>query len=357
MPSAGSTIGELTRRPPCAHRGPVTVSDVLGLDARLPAGYRARPFEDGDRDRFVPERNREQHWMQQGSAAEWRYWENLMKDPSLLRVTVEAQDGSIAAIGDIGVGFTARPDNSQFVGVTVLAPHRRKGIGTAMLAALEEEARRRKVPKLFAGASEDERFALDWAIGHGYREIGRRIASYVELAAFEPARFAEARERVRTAGITITSFAEMLAGKDAAARERWWRELYAAEGPMWEDIPFATPTPHWTWERFYEASTSDQMLMDLSLVAYADGQIAGLTTTGKSKDQDGWTWLTGTAREHRGRGVARALKVEALTRAKRKGLRAMGTTNDEPNKSMRGINAGLGYQMLPAHVELEKTLA
>jgi GNAT superfamily N-acetyltransferase len=115
--------------------------------------------------------------------------------------------------------------------------------------------------------------------------------------------------------------------------------------------------PHWPWDRFYEMSTSAQMLLDLSLVAYAGDQIAGFTTTGKRKDRDAWTWMTGTAREHRGRGVARALKVEALTRAKRKGLRAMGTTNDEPNKAMRGINAKLGYQMLPAHVELEKPLA
>ncbi|HEV8671804.1 MAG TPA: GNAT family N-acetyltransferase [Candidatus Limnocylindria bacterium] len=335
----------------------MTVTDVLGLGARLPAGYRAREFDDGDRDAFVEERNREQHWMRQGSAAEWRYWENLMKDPALLRVTVEAPEGTVAAIGDIGVGFTARPDGSQFVGMTVLAPHRRKGIGTVMLAALEDEAGRRKVPKLFAGASEDEPFALDWAIAHGYREIGRRIASYVELSKFDPGRFAEALDRVRAGGYTISSFAEVLEGKDAAAQERWWRELYAAEEPMWEDIPFATPTPHWPWERFYEASTSDQVFMDLCLVAYAGDQIAGFTTTGKSKDKDGWTWLTGTAREHRGRGVARALKVEMLARAKRRGLRAIGTTNDEPNKSMRGINAKLGYQMLPAHVELEKALA
>lgn len=335
----------------------MTVTDVLGLGARLPAGYRARDFEDRDRDTFVEDRNREHHWMQQGSAEEWRYWENLMKDPALLRVTVEAPDGRVAAIGDIGVGSTARPDGSQFVGMTVLAPHRRKGIGTAMLAALEEEARRRKVPKLFAGAGEDEKFALDWAIHHGYREIGRRIASYVELSKFEPAQFAEAIDRVLAAGIRISSFTEQLDGKDEAAREAWWRALYAAEEPMWADIPFATPTPHWPWDRFYEASTSDQMLHDLCLIAYAGDQIAGLTTTGKSKEKDGWTWLTGTAREHRARGIALALKVEMLTRAKRKGLRAIGTTNDEPNKSMRGINAKLGYQMLPAHVELEKQLA
>ncbi len=335
----------------------VAAADVLGLGARLPAGYRARAFEDGDRDSFVIERNREQHWMEQGSAAEWRYWENLMKDPARLRVSVDAPDGSIAAIGDIGVGSMPRPDRSQFIGMTVLAPHRRRGIGAALLEALEAEARRRDVPKALGGANEGEKFALEWALARGYREIGRRIAAYVELAKFEPGQFSEALDKARTARIRIASFAEMLAVRDKAAQEQWWRALYDAEAPMWEDIPFATPTPHWPWDRFYEASTSDQMLMDLSLVAYAGDEIAGFTTTGKSKDKDGWTWMTGTAREHRGRGIARALKVEALTRAKRKGLRALGTTNDEPNKSMRGINATLGYQTLPAHVELEKILS
>ena len=335
----------------------MAVADVLGLGARLPAGYRARPFEDSDREGFVVERNREQHWMEQGSADEWRYWENLMRDPTLLRVSVEAPDGSIAALGDIGRGFTARPDGSQFIGMTVLAPHRRRGIGAALLGALEDEARRREVPKLLGGANEGEKFALDWALGHGYRQIGRRIASYVELATFEPAQFSGDLDRARSAGIRIMSFSEALEGRDAAAQEKWWRALYAAEAPMWEDIPFATPTPHWPYDRFYEAATSGQQLADLSLIAYAGDEIVGFTTTGKSKDRDGWTWMTGTARQYRGRGVARALKVEMLTRAKRKGLRAVGTTNDEPNKSMRGINAKLGYQTLPAHVELEKPLA
>ena len=72
--------------------GTVTVTDVLGLSSRLPPGYRARDFADADRDQFVAERNREHHWMQQGSAAEWRYWENLMKDPTRLRVSVDAPD-------------------------------------------------------------------------------------------------------------------------------------------------------------------------------------------------------------------------------------------------------------------------
>lgn len=43
-------------------------------------------------------------------------------------------------------------------------------------------------------------------------------------------------------------------------------------------------------------------------------------------------------------------------RDRRKRFRAMLTTNDEPNKPMRGINARLGYQPLPAEVMLEKRL-
>jgi len=236
----------------------MTVTEVLDLGARLPAGYRAREFEDRDRDTFVAERNREKHWMEQNSAEEWRHWENLMKDATRLRVSVDARDGTIAAIGDIGSGFMPRADRSQFIGITVLAPHRHRGIGTALLGALEDEARRRDVPLLHSGANEDEKFALDWALARGYRAIGRRIASYVELAQFEPAEFSDALVRVRAAGMMITSFAETLKGRDATAQEQWWRELYDAEAPMWEDIPFATPTPHWPWDRFYEASTSGQ---------------------------------------------------------------------------------------------------
>jgi len=101
-------------------------------------------------------------------------------------------------------------------------------------------------------------------------------------------------------------------------------------------------------------------------LAFVDGSLAGATyavrRTVPLHGEDiepaaGWIVFFFVAPEHRGRGVARALKVEMLTRAKKKGLRAIGTTNDEPNKSMRGINAKLGYQMLPAHVELEKQLA
>ncbi len=295
--------------------------------------------------------------MERGTAEEWRRWETIGKDDSLLRITVVAPDGTIAGMADVGVGMMPRADGSQFVGVGVVAAHRRQGIGSALLDAVEGEARRRNCPRALSGASAAQPFAVEWACKRGYREIGRRIGSYVDLARFDPTAFVDAQRRVRDSGIRLRTIAEILAERDEAGREGFWRELYDAEAPMWDDVPFATPTPHWSWERFRAAIVdSGQLIPDASIVAYDGATIAGFTTTGLREPSDGLTWMTGTARSHRGRGIAMALKVEALTRAKDAGLRAMGTTNDEPNKAMRGINAKLGYQMLPARIELEKTL-
>ena len=330
---------------------------LADLNARLPKGYRARSFDDADREAIVEAGNAEAHPMEAESAEEWRRWEGMMNDPHRIRITVIGPDGKIAGTGAIQVGMMQRPDGSQQIGVTVFKEHRRRGIGGAVLDSLEAEALRRGVPRLLSGASASKPFALEFARKRGYREIGRRIMSYRELDSYEPAQWRVSLDRVAKAGIRIRSFSEVLAERDADGKERFWHELYEAEAPMWDDIPFATPTPHWPFERFYTmAVKSGQMLADLSLVAYDGDVIAGFTTTGDHQAKDGWTWMTGVARDHRGKGIAMALKVEALARAKAAGRRAMGTVNDEPNKAMRGVNIKLGYMPVPEHVELEKTI-
>jgi GNAT superfamily N-acetyltransferase len=281
----------------------------------------------------------------------------MFSDSTKIRLTLLAPDGSVAGSVNIQAGFNPRPDGSQNIGVGVDKAHRNKGVGSAMLEAIEAEARRRNVPRVLAGASAAMPFALDFARKRGYREIGRRIMSYRELDSYRPELWRESLDRVAKAGVEIRPFSEVLAERDPAGRERFWRELWEAEAPMWDDIPFSTPTPHWAFERFYEmAVKSGQMLQDLSLVAYAGDEIAGFTTTGDRQGKDGWTWMTGVARDQRGKGIAMALKVDVLARAKAKGRRAMCTVNDEPNKAMRGVNIKLGYQPVPDHVEFEKKL-
>lgn len=332
--------------------------DTDRLTASLPFGYRARAFEERDREAWVAERNTWYGPMEQGTAKEWRVWETMAPDDSQIRIAVEDASGHLAAIADVSAGGAFRhPDGAQNGGVSVARAHRGKGIGSSLLAVIVDEAIRRKAPRLLAGASDAHADALAWAAKRGFREIGRRIEAYVELASFDPARFGARVDGVHGSGLVLRSIAEILDGADGDRRETFIRALYDAETPMWADIPWATPTPQWPYDRFRNmAFESGQMLADLSIVAYDGDTIAGFTTTGKRQSQDAYTWMTGVGRSYRGQGLGTAIKVEALSRAKARGLRAMLTTNDEPNKAMREINSKLGYRTLPAHVQLEKPL-
>jgi mycothiol synthase len=336
----------------------VIALDTDRLTATLPEGYRARPFEDRDREPWVVERNTWYGPMEQGSADEWRVWEEISPDESLIRISVEDPAGRIAAMANVSAGGSVpTSDGAQSGSVSVGRAHRGKGIGSSLLAVIVDEAIRRKAPRLLAGASAAHTDALEWAAKRGFREIGRRIEAYVELAKFDSAPFKNRIDEIRRSGIRFRTVAEILEDRDHDGRESFIRSLYDAEMPMWDDIPWAVPAPHWPYERFRQMTLeSGQMIPDASVVAYDGERIAGLTTTLKRQSQDANTWFTGVGRDYRGRGLGTAIKVEALSRAKAKGLRAMLTTNDEPNKAMREINAKLGYEVLPAHIQLEKPL-
>ena len=334
----------------------MTAADAIS--ATLPSGYRAREFRDSDREPWTEERNAQVHELQRGTADEWREWEAIDPPKFQLRVSVDAPDGSLAAGAEVGPGFFPREDGTLFGGVNVVRTHRRKGLGAALLTAVEREARAAKAPRILSNTSAAFAGSLEWATKRGYKEIGRRIESYVDVRSFDGAPLDDVVTRVEASGIRLATITELLRGRDAAATERFWRELWEAEAPMWEDVPWASPTPHWPFEKFKKmAVDSGKMVPDATIVALDGERIAAFTTTGRQGTDRGYTWMTGTGRDYRGRGLATALKVKMLAAAKAAGLRAMLTTNDEPNKAMRGINYTLGYEPLPAHIQLEKQLS
>src|SRR5204863_3902039 len=232
---------------------------------------------------WIVQRNTWYGPMEQGSAEEWRIWERMSPDDSLLRFVVEDESGRVAAMANLSNGGAFRhPDGAQSGGVSVARADRGKGIGSALLAVVIDEAVRRKAPRFLAGASEAHPDALTWAAKRGFREIGRRIESYVELASFDPARFRARVDDVRGSGIALKTIDEILDGRDGETREGFIRALYDAETPMWEDVPWATPTPHWPYDRFRQMGfESGQMIADVSVVAYDGDTIAGVTMTGK----------------------------------------------------------------------------
>src|SRR5437763_7107165 len=128
--------------------------DTDRLTASLPKGYRARPFEERDREPWIAERNTWYGPMEQGSAEEWRIWERMSPDDSLLRFVVEDESGRIAAMANLSNGGAfGHPDGAQSGGGSVARAERGKGIGRALLAVGIHATGRRKAPRFRAGPS------------------------------------------------------------------------------------------------------------------------------------------------------------------------------------------------------------
>ena len=85
----------------------------------------------------------------------------------------------------------------------------------------------------------------------------------------------------------------------------------------------------------YEASTV--VLIDRMPAAYT--LVEADRETGRM-----WSGGTGTVRAHRGKGLAKIAKSEALRCAAASGITAAYTSNDEVNRPMLAINEWLGYR-------------
>ena len=69
-----------------------------------------------------------------------------------------------------------------------------------------------------------------------------------------------------------------------------------------------------------------------------------------------WTGYTCCDRDFRGRGIARAVKLQTLAQAVELGIPSVRTDNDSENVAMLHINETLGYESLPGYVNFVKRL-
>jgi hypothetical protein len=70
-----------------------------------------------------------------------------------------------------------------------------------------------------------------------------------------------------------------------------------------------------------------------------------------------WTDWTGTGRKVRGRGVARALKLETVMQAMALGTKRVRTENDGANAPILHLNEEMGYTRIPGWVQLLREAA
>jgi RimJ/RimL family protein N-acetyltransferase len=118
--------------------------------------------------------------------------------------------------------------------------------------------------------------------------------------------------------------------------------------------------PSFTAEKVRESEESlarRDREMRVTVAVGARGEIGSFTELRWSRGSTlGFTDDTGTVREHRGLGLAKAVKTESLRRlrADHPQVELVTTSNAEENAAMRHINASLGFE--PSAVETTAAL-
>lgn len=216
--------------------------------------------------------------------------------------------------------------------------HRRRGIGTHLLAwgdhRAEERLRARDVdlPKYIradaAGAEDDKRAILErlgMAIVRYFDNMTRPLTAPIPdtrtndftIESWDPARSEEVRL------VCVEAF-----------RDHWGSAGVTREG----------------WEQWID---SDGTRLDLSLVATVDDEIVGYAVNAHHRGDneihgrhEAWVDSLGTLREHRGKGIATALLTESMRRMKAAGFDSVGLDVDSANPTgAHGLYTRLGFEV------------
>jgi GNAT superfamily N-acetyltransferase len=332
-------------------------TDLAAVAKRLPPELSVRASEDADIERVVEFQNRwatPSQWMSPASA---RRMMTVSPEPQRLTLIVEDRGGAIQATGTTGNGgLFASPDGSWRVGLRVAPEWRRHGIGRSLLERLDEHARSNKSSRLVAAVRGDEPEGARFAEAMGFRAFHERIDAYIDVPAFDASVFEDPDEIARRAGLRLATYAELLQER-AADIEAFQRELLPVIWAIARDVPSPTPIPEQpppfeqARRMFFEGPGQDP---PSTIYALRDGHPVAMTATMVKENGTAYTNFTGVARAERGKGIALALKLRALRALRERGVKLFGTTNDQQNAAMRGINRKLGYKPEPPTTMYER---
>jgi GNAT superfamily N-acetyltransferase len=218
---------------------------------------------------------------------------------------------------------------------------------------LEASAAAAGARTLNAACGEDEPEMLKSLTGLGYtRERVERVWS-LDLAAAGSRIKVEAGAARARAGAQGIELATLAAWHDPARFEK----LHELNELTRRDIPHTQPILGQTLDDFMVRVGSPSTPADRWWLAL-DGAAPIAMSYLSYPPVRGvvWTNYTGTHPDYRGRGIARAVKLQSLAQAADLGVPEVRTDNDSENAPMLHINETLGYTRQPGYVSFVKRL-
>lgn len=253
-------------------------------------------------------------------------WMQASKQVHLLAL----DDGGLIAIGH-AVLDPWRPE--PVVQPRVSPGHRRRGVGSALLAELSAWAAVQGSNEILSNVDVGDEESIGFAERHGFVEIGRELEVALDLTA-------ELLTLEPPEGVEIVTWAErpeLVRGLYDVYREgvadipgEGGSEIQSLEEWLAHDMSGAGDRPEWT----FAAVAGDEV------VGYSKWSLTTAQPTTAHHD------LTAVKRAWRGQGIAGALKSAQLAWAKENGYTRAVTNNEERNEPIRRLNRRFGY--LPA---------
>ncbi|MFD9391594.1 GNAT family N-acetyltransferase [Streptomyces sp. NPDC060000] len=252
------------------------------------------------------------------------------------RKLVAVEDGEIIGTAQVSLAQDSPEPGQGSLNVYVDPARTGRGAGTLLVRTAEEHLAAHGAVKLFAWVL-DEPANRTFAEGHGYRPS--RSAHFLHLdlarATLPPLEDPPPGVELRTAA----DFAD-----DP-------RPLFVLDAEAGSDEPGDIATEFTDYRAWVDEHWKHPHLdPELTSVAVADGRPVAFSVAHTHGPGRYATGMTGTARTHRGRGLAKLVKNDSLHRARAAGYTEAYTGNDADNGPMLAINKWFGYEISATEV-------
>ena len=278
-------------------------------------------------------------------------WQHPRVGYEYARFLAQRDGASIAYLGWIHGPWSKLPERHCEVEVWLDRGALDRSLLTEMWDGIGKEAVAQGSGILLAYCAEDEPEMLEALAQLGYEraraervwelDLKRRGRGLIEEAA-------EARRRMDAGGVGLVTLAD-------------WKEpdklrrLFELSERTVQDVPHTLPIVPEAFQDFERRALAPDRRHDRWWLAVAGNQPVAMSYL-KFPPVRGtvWTGFTCTDPDHRGRGIARAIKLQSLAQAAQLGIPAVCTDNDSENAPMLHINETLGYVRRPGFVEHHK---
>jgi GNAT superfamily N-acetyltransferase len=301
-------------------------------------------------DEIFPERSR--------SIEEWRFYDDSLDGSKYYfkrYACLDASSGETLGFGEMWNPPWMYHPKKFWLDGWVDPKHQRQGVGSAIFDKLLQDLLSLGGIVAWMGAREDMIESVSFASKRGFREKMRGWESTINPQHFDGSRFGVYAARAADAGITFSTLQQELRDDP-----KCYEKLYDLVQTAFRDVPIAdtpTDTPYDQWVSF--EMKNPNLIPEAYMIAKDHEKYVATSVVWRLKKEPHslYQGLTGVLREHRGKGIAVALKLRVLDYARNNGFDNIRTFNASTNEGMLAINNKLGFTRDSAWITFEKSLA